>query len=70
MIGVQVVRNLHEAKNMALKAEYMMQDHGRYEPIRRNASEENSRATGDNEVTIPEVHSRSDRYKEEKATGK
>ena len=25
-IGVQVMRNLHEAKNMALKAEFMMQD--------------------------------------------
>ena len=25
MIGVQVMRNLHEAKNMALKAEFMMQ---------------------------------------------
>ena len=26
MIGVQVMRDLHEAKNMALKAEFMMQD--------------------------------------------
>ena len=26
MIVVQVIRNLHEAKNMALKAEFMMQD--------------------------------------------
>ena len=26
MIGVQVMRDLHEAKNMALKAKFMMQD--------------------------------------------
>ena len=25
-IGVQVMKNFHEAKNMALKAEFMMQD--------------------------------------------
>ena len=70
MIGVQVVRNLHEAKNMALKAEFMMQDLGRYEHVRRNVGGENSRTTGDDEVTVPEVQPRSDRYKEEKATRK
>ena len=49
------MQNLHEAKNMALKAEFIMQDRGRYEPVRRNFSGENSRALGDNEVTVPEA---------------
>ena len=39
---MQVMRNLHEAKNMALKAEFMMQDQGRYESAGRNFSAENS----------------------------
>ena len=52
MIGVQVMQNLHEAKNMALKTEFMMQDRGRYEPVRRNFDGENSRAPGDNEVIV------------------
>ena len=30
-IGVQVMRNLHETKNMALRVEFMLQDRGRYE---------------------------------------
>ena len=55
MIRVQVMRNLHEAKNMALKAEFMMQDRGRYELLRRNFSGENSRAPDDIEVTVPKV---------------
>ena len=70
MIGMQVMRNLHEAKNMALKAEFMMQDRGRYEPVRKNFSGENSRAPDDDEVTIPEVQPPKDRYRKEKAIGK
>ena len=38
------MRNLHEAKNMALKAEFMLQDRGSYEPPKRNYNSENSRA--------------------------
>ena len=64
------MRNLHEAKNMALKAEYMMQDQGRYEPVRRTFNGENSRAPDDTEVTIPEIQPLKDRYREEKAVGK
>ena len=43
-IGVQVMRNLYEAKNMALKVEFMLQHRGRYEPPKRNYSSKNSRA--------------------------
>ena len=46
------MRNLHEAKNMALKAEFMLQDRGRYEPSRRNFGGENSRAPVDKGVTV------------------
>ena len=70
MIGVQVMRNLHEAKNMALKVEFMMQDWDRYEPVRRNFSGENSKVPGDSEVTVLEVQPHSDRFREEKAAGK
>ena len=69
MIEVQVMRNLHEAKNMALKVEFMMRDRGRHDPIRRNFSGENSRALDDIEVTVPEVQPLKDRYIEEKAIG-
>ena len=54
-IGVQVMRNLHEAKNMALRAKFMLQDRGRYEPPRRNFDGENSRAPTDNEVIVREM---------------
>ena len=43
-IRVQVMRNLYKAKNLALKTKFMLQDRGRYEPLRRNYSGENSRA--------------------------
>ena len=69
-IGVQVMRNLHEAKNMALKAEFMLQDRKRYEPPRRHYSSENSRASVEKGVTIREPQSKYDRFREEKATGK
>ena len=64
------MRNLHEAKNMALKAEFMMQDRGRYEPVRRNFSGENSRAPNDYEVSVPEVQPLKDWYREDKAVEK
>ena len=51
-IGVKMIRNLHEGKNMDLKAEFMLQDNRRYEPPRRNYSSENSRAPVEKEVTI------------------
>ena len=51
-IGVQVMRNLHEAKNIALKVEFMMQDQGGYESVRKNFNRENSRAPVENKVTI------------------
>ena len=68
-IGVQVMRNLHKAKNMALKAEFMLQGRGRYKPSRRNYSSENSRASVEKGVTIREPQSRYDRFREEKAAG-
>ena len=46
------MRNLHEAKNMALKAEFMLQDRGWYEPLRRNYSSENFRAPIEKGVTV------------------
>ena len=43
---------MYEAKNMALKVEFMMQDRGRFESARRNLSGENSRAPVENKVTV------------------
>ena len=51
-IGVQVMQNLHEAKNMALKAEFILQDRGRYESSWRNFGGENSKALMDKGVTV------------------
>ena len=66
-IGVQVMRNLHEAKNLALKAEFIMQDWGRYESSRRSFDVENSQAPVEKRVTIREPQASSDQYKEDKA---
>ena len=62
--------NLYEAKNMALKAEFIMHDRGRYEPVRRTFSGENSRALDDTEVIVPEVQPLKDLHREEKAAKK
>ena len=69
-IGVQVMRNLHEVKNTALKAEFMLQDRGRYEPPRRNYDSENSSVLVDKRVTIRDAQPRYDQFKEEKTVGK
>ena len=37
-ITVQVMQNLHKAKNMALRIEFMLQDRWRYESPRKNFS--------------------------------
>ena len=58
--GVQVMRNLHEAKNMALKVEFVLQNRGRYELPGRNFGGENSRAPVDKGVTVREVQPRYD----------
>ena len=50
-IKVQVMRNLYEAKNLALKAEFMLQDRGRYESPRRNYGGEALRAPVEKGVT-------------------
>ena len=47
-----MMRNLHDAKNMALKVEFMLQDRGRYEPLRRSFGSKNSMAPVDNGVTV------------------
>ena len=67
-IGVQV--NLHEAKNMTLRAKFMSQDRGRYESSRRNFSSENSRALVDNEVTVREMQPCNEFFKKDKVAGK
>ena len=64
------MRNLHEAKNMALKVVFITQNRGRYELVKRNFSSENSRAPNDTKVTAPEVQRLKDRYKEKKAARK
>ena len=64
------MRNLHEAKNMALKVEFILQDRGRYGPPRRNFGGKNSRAPVDKGVTVQEVHPQYDRFREENAVGK
>ena len=69
-IGVQVMRNLLEAKNMALKDEFIMQDRGRYESSRRSFGGDNSRASVENEVIVQEMQPRNERFQEDKAAGK
>ena len=69
-IGVQVMRNLHEANNLALKVEFMMPDKGRYEPPRRNYGGETSRAPVERGVTSQEPQLRYDKFREEKVAGK
>ena len=64
------MQNLHEAKNMALMAEFILQDRGRYESSRRNYGGVNSRAPIDKGVTVREVQPCNDRFKEDKAAGK
>ena len=64
------MRNLHEAKNLALKAKFMLQDRGRYEPPRRNYSGEASRALVERAVTNSEPKLRYDKFRKEKAAGK
>ena len=68
--GVHVMQKLHEAKNMALKAEFMLQDRGRYEPPRMDYGRENSKAPVDKRVIIREAQPRYDRFRKEKAAGK
>ena len=69
-IGVQVMRNLHEAKNLALKAKFMMQDRGRCEPPRRNYGGKALRAPVERGVTSREPQMMYDKFKEEKEAGK
>ena len=64
------MQNLHEAKNMALKARFMLQDRERYEPPMRNFGSENSRALVDNRVTVRKVKPHYDQFREEKAVRK
>ena len=53
-----MIRNLHEAKNMALRAEFMLQDRGRYKSTRRNYKSENPKAPIDKGVTVRESQPR------------
>ena len=64
------MRNLHEAKNLALKAEFILQDRGRYEPPRRNYGGEASRVLVEKGVTSQEPQMRYDKFREDKAAGK
>ena len=64
------MQNLHEAKNMPLKAEFILQDRGRYDSSRKNYEDENSWALVDKEVAVRETKPRNDRFKEYKAVGK
>ena len=64
------MRNLNEAKNLALKAEFMLQDRGRYEAPRRNYGGEVSRASVEKGVTNREPQMIYDKFREEKVVGK
>ena len=64
------MKNLHEAKNLALKAEFMFQDRERYQPPRRNYGGEASRAPIEKGVTSREPQMRYDKFREDKAAGK
>ena len=70
MIGAQVMRNLHEAKNMNLRAEFVIQDRRRFEFPRRNYGIDNSWAPIDDGLTVQELQPLKDRYREGKTTGK
>ena len=52
MIGVQGMRDLHKAKNMALKVEFMMQDRRRIESPRRNYGSDTSGTPVDEVLTV------------------
>ena len=69
-IEVQVMRNLHKAKNITLRAEFMLKDGGRYESSRRNYGSDNSRAPVDNEVVVHEIQPYNDRLNKDKAAKK
>ena len=64
------MRNLHEANNMVLNTEFMMQDRGRYESAKRNFSGQNSRALMENEVTVFEMKLGKEHFQEDKVAGK
>ena len=64
------MRNLHEAKNLALKTEFMLQDRGRYETPRKNYGGGVSRTPVERGVTNQKPQMRYDKFREEKATGK
>ena len=64
------MRSLHEAKNMALRAEFMLQNWEKYESSRRNYGSDNSRALVDNEVVVQEMQPHNDRLNEDKTTRK
>ena len=55
---------------MALRAEFMLQDRRRYEAPQRNFGGDNSRAQVERGVMSKEPQPQSDRYREEKPTGK
>ena len=70
MIGVQVMQDLHEAKNMALKDEFMMQDQRRTESPRRNYGSDISRGPIDEGLIAQEQQPKIDHLGKEKAVGK
>ena len=64
------MRNLYEAKNLALKTKFIMQDRGRYEPPRRNYGWGALRALVERGATSREPQLRYDKFREEKAEDK
>ena len=70
MIGVQVVRDLHEAKSMALKVEFKMQDRRRVESPRINYRSDTSIVPVDKRLTVQELQPLKDCFREEKAARK
>ena len=70
MIGVQVMQDLHKAKNMALKVEFIIQDWRIIESLRKNYGSEIFGAPIDEGLTVHEGQPFKDNFIEEKATGK
>ena len=70
MIGMQVMQDLYEAKNMTLKAEFMMQDRRRIESSRRNYGNDISGAPIDDGLKVQERQPLKDRFREEKTARK
>lgn len=69
-IKVQVLGNLFEALNIALKAELMLQEKNKHDYSCKSYNGDNYRASNNKNKSIHDSSARNDQYREEKTTGK